>query len=110
MLKRHLFASLRCLVLKLSSLFPHFRIFHPFGFVSNFGFRISDLLVLMAVTLLIPALSPAQTAPTRKDAYQGSFLIGAAINRNQFYDDDPRGVPIIKAQFDSITPENILKW
>ena len=48
--------------------------------------------------------------PALKDAFNVSFRIGAAINRSQFYDEDPRGVPIIKAQFNSITPENILKW
>jgi endo-1,4-beta-xylanase len=67
-------------------------------------------LMVVPLTFFIPALSPAQSAPALKDAYRDCFLIGAAINRNQFYEDDPRGVPIIKAQFDSITPENILKW
>lgn len=47
---------------------------------------------------------------TLKDAYKNDFLIGVAINRSQFFEQDQRGVPIIKAQFDSITPENILKW
>src|SRR5262249_25097728 len=51
---------------------------------------------------------PAQ--PTLKDVYKNDFLIGAAINQNQFEEKDSRGVPIIKTQFDSITPENVLKW
>jgi endo-1,4-beta-xylanase len=52
----------------------------------------------------------ATAQPTLKDAYKNDFLIGAAINQNQFEEKDSRGVPIIKAQFDSITPENVLKW
>jgi endo-1,4-beta-xylanase len=51
-----------------------------------------------------------QTPPSLKAAFKNVFLIGAAINRNQIVENDPRGVPIIKAQFNSITPENILKW
>lgn len=47
---------------------------------------------------------------TLKDAFKNDFLIGAAINRSQFCDTDQRGDPIIKAQFNSTTPENILKW
>ncbi len=52
----------------------------------------------------------AQSPATLKDAYKNAFLIGVAINERQFSDHDPRGVPIIQAQFNSITPENILKW
>jgi len=45
-----------------------------------------------------------------KAAYKNDFLIGVAINRSQFSEQDQRGTPIIKAQFDSISPENVLKW
>jgi len=45
-----------------------------------------------------------------KEAYQGIFRIGAALNPAQFEERDPRGNPIIEAQFNSISPENALKW
>ncbi len=45
-----------------------------------------------------------------KDAFKNDFLIGVAVNRAQFYGEDKRGVPIIEAQFNSISPENVLKW
>jgi endo-1,4-beta-xylanase len=45
-----------------------------------------------------------------KDVFKGSFYIGTAINRAQIYGEDSRGVNIVKEQFDSISPENVLKW
>jgi len=47
---------------------------------------------------------------TLKAAYRNDFLIGVAINQKQFDDEDQRGDPIIKAQFNCISPENALKW
>ncbi len=52
----------------------------------------------------------AQPPTTLKEAYRNDFLIGVAINQKQFSDEDQRGDPIIKAQFDAISPENVLKW
>jgi endo-1,4-beta-xylanase len=59
--------------------------------------------------LLLAAL-PAIAQPTLKDAFQGIFRIGAAVNQSQFSEQDPRALPIIKAQFNTISPENVLKW
>jgi endo-1,4-beta-xylanase len=50
----------------------------------------------------------AQT--TLKDAFKNSFLVGVAINRAQIYGEDSRGNKLIESQFNSITPENVLKW
>jgi endo-1,4-beta-xylanase len=50
------------------------------------------------------------TRPTLKEAYKNDFLIGVAVNQKQFSGEDQRGDPIIKAQFNSISPENALKW
>ena len=52
--------------------------------------------------------TPAQ--PRLKDVFKGSFLIGAAVNRAQSSEQDARGVALIRAHFNSITPEDILKW
>jgi endo-1,4-beta-xylanase len=64
----------------------------------------------LAVALLACLAANAQTAPSLKDAFQGIFRIGAAINQSQFEGRDARGVPIITAQFNTISPENVLKW
>ena len=52
----------------------------------------------------------AQSAPALKDAFAGMFRVGAALNANQFFERDAKGAALIKAQFNTITPENVLKW
>ena len=65
-------------------------------------------LAISAVGIFLAATSFAQT--TLKDAFKQDFLVGVAINQKQFSGEDQRGDPIIKAQFNSISPENALKW
>lgn len=64
----------------------------------------------LALIVLAAAAAAAQPATSLKDAFQGIFRIGAAINQAQFEERDARGVPIIAAQFNTISPENVLKW
>ncbi|HJP92481.1 MAG TPA: endo-1,4-beta-xylanase [Pyrinomonadaceae bacterium] len=45
-----------------------------------------------------------------KDVFKNDFMIGAALNRRQFFEEDTRGAEIVSAQFNTITPENVLKW
>jgi endo-1,4-beta-xylanase len=68
---------------------------------------------LLIVICLLPAFAiggSGQQKSALKIAFKNSFMVGAAINQNQFSEHDPRGVSIITSQFNSITPENILKW
>jgi endo-1,4-beta-xylanase len=71
--------------------------------------RIPAAILLTAVSL---ALSPAlgEDRPALKDAFKNSFLIGAALNARQFTGKDERGAALVRAQFNSITPENVFKW
>ena len=48
--------------------------------------------------------------PSLKEVFKQDFLIGAALNQNQFSERDARGLAIIINHFNSITPENVLKW
>jgi endo-1,4-beta-xylanase len=48
--------------------------------------------------------------PSLKNVFRDSFLVGVALNANQFSVSDPRAESIVTAQFNSITPENVLKW
>ena len=60
--------------------------------------------------LLVACAAYAQPTPSLKETFQGIFKIGAALNTAQFEERDKRGVPIITAQFNTISPENVLKW
>ncbi len=65
----------------------------------------------LAVTLYAPAQNQScSPPPTLKDAYQGCFMVGAALNPAQFTGQDQAEDAIIRAQFNSISPENVLKW
>ena len=66
---------------------------------------------LIITTLLMTGLvSHGQTPTALKDVFKGYFHVGAALNQSQFEERDARGVAIVRAQFDTITPENVLKW
>jgi len=56
------------------------------------------------------ATASAQAPTSLKDAYRGAFVVGAAINTAQITGQDARGDAITEAQFNSISPENALKW
>jgi endo-1,4-beta-xylanase len=52
----------------------------------------------------------AQAPASLKEAYKGDFVIGAAINTAQITGQDSSGDAIIETQFNSISPENALRW
>ncbi|MBI4890626.1 MAG: endo-1,4-beta-xylanase [Acidobacteria bacterium] len=73
--------------------------------------ELASMKSIVATTWIILASAAlGQTAQTLKGAYEGMFKIGAALNRAQFEERDTRGVPIVVEQFNSISPENALKW
>jgi len=72
--------------------------------------RISRLAKLMAGMLGALAAYAAEPPASLKDAFHGDFLIGAALNPRQFNEENAGEAALVKAQFDSISPENVLKW
>lgn len=60
--------------------------------------------------LAVGGAANAQNPPSLKDAYSTCFLIGAALNPGEFTGENQPADAIIKAQFNTISPENVLKW
>jgi len=50
------------------------------------------------------------TQPALKDVFKDDFYIGAALSLNQISGNEPDAVALVEKHFNSVTPENILKW
>jgi endo-1,4-beta-xylanase len=81
--------------------------------------RTRRLLLAGAAALLAgcsrPAGSNAGSAPAMqprglKDAFRSAFMVGAALNPMQFGERDTATASLVKREFNTITPENVLKW
>lgn len=44
------------------------------------------------------------------EAYKNNFFIGAAISEDQILEKDNRSLSIVRNQYNTITPENAMKW
>lgn len=63
--------------------------------------------------LLQPGEIQAQKAtaalPSLKETFKNDFLIGTALNTQQILEKDPGALQLVPAQFNAVTPENIMK-
>lgn len=48
--------------------------------------------------------------PSLKTSYQDDFLIGAALGAEHINGENPKATTLIAREFNSISPENIMKW
>ena len=48
--------------------------------------------------------------PVLKDVFQNDYYIGAALSVDQICGKEPEAMDLVARHFNSITPENILKW
>jgi endo-1,4-beta-xylanase len=65
----------------------------------------------IAISILLAAgVAYTQPAAQLKDEFWGIFRIGAAVNQSQFEERDGREAAIVARQFNTISPENVLKW
>ena len=63
-----------------------------------------------SLAILAGALTSVRAQPVLKDAFKNQFLIGAALNEDQFSGKGGCADSLIPAQFNTISPENVLKW
>ncbi len=83
------------------------------------------MMKIIKTSLFIFALSMVSASCSRKlndnsnqqepqislsDSYKNNFFIGAAISENQILEKDNRSLSIVRNQYNTITPENAMKW
>ena len=69
--------------------------------------RYSKIFLMVSIVVAIGA---AQTQPSLKETFKKYFLVGAAMNADQFTGRNEKGAALVVAQFNTITSENVLKW
>src|SRR5262249_7797160 len=62
------------------------------------------------ILLFCLAVLRGSAEPALKEAFKDTFLVGAALSQDQFSGSGGCAIELIPRQFNSITPENILKW
>ncbi|BCU78094.1 endo-1,4-beta-xylanase [Luteolibacter sp. LG18] len=66
--------------------------------------------VMMAAAGLGLSAMPALAQATLKDAFKNRLLVGVAVRPHQFTGANATQAALIANQFNSITPENVMKW
>lgn len=66
------------------------------------------MLIIAIVFSAWSSLAAAQS--TLREAFKDKFLVGAALNLSQFTGGETQTLDLIDAQFNSISPENVMKW
>jgi endo-1,4-beta-xylanase len=74
------------------------------------NFSPSARLVTPALLLIAVVAKSAEAPVTLKDAFKDAFMIGVAVNQRQCTEQDTNGAALVKTQFNSIAPENVMKW
>ncbi len=70
---------------------------------------VADEIIHWRLRNLPPETTAAAKDSSLKDAFKNDFLIGAALNAQQIQEKDSSAAKLIPAQFNSISPENIMK-
>ena len=65
---------------------------------------------LIVGSFLLAALAGTQAQPALKDVFKDDFMIGAAVNQRQVTGMDANGAALVQRQFNSVSPENVMKW
>jgi len=70
--------------------------------------NLASIFLVTIGILVTPSAVHAQTA--LKEAFKNDFLVGVALNESQFTGQNASEAALVAAQFNSISPENVLKW
>ena len=67
--------------------------------------------ILMVISLMfLITVSSASDPPVLREAFQDHFYIGTALNEYQLAGHDAGSIALVGKHFNSVTPENQLKW
>ncbi len=74
--------------------------------------RENKVLKLLSIFFVICIWSSCSliAQPTLKETFKNYFYIGTALNNFQVMGKDPKATQLVEKQFNSISPENLLKW
>lgn len=70
---------------------------------------ITHVLLTLSLFTVHSAFADA-SEPALRDAFSEHFLVGVAVNRNQVMGGDPDAMQLVLEQFNTLTPENVMKW
>ena len=68
------------------------------------------LSVIASCTPIVLTGSVMAESPALKDAFAEHFRVGAALATQQVLGEEPTALELVAHQFNTITPENLLKW
>jgi len=72
--------------------------------------RLVSMLYLMAVLAGTTNCLAEAKVPALKDVFAEDFLIGGALNDDVVNGNDPNAAALAEKHFNTITPENVMKW
>lgn len=67
-------------------------------------------LYIHAVALAMVSTNAKAATPVLKDSFGEDFLVGTALGTHQVVGEEPEALELAARQFNTITPENLLKW
>jgi endo-1,4-beta-xylanase len=66
--------------------------------------------IALALSIAFANESFAVEPPSLKDLFKDKFRVGAALSTRQVMGQEPAAMKLVARQFNTITPENLLKW
>ena len=77
---------------------------------SRYIIKSERLLFSFLVPLFLVSCQPKSSVPALKEVFANNFLVGATVSFDQISGAEPGVLPIVLKQFNTVTPENCMKW